>query len=91
MLSRAMDEERKGQIDRYDLADLLIRMHELEERVAKQEETQDAFNRKVLASLSQLVDYVAKWKHPVSRLVVTLSVVLSTVINQLPYILSLFH
>ncbi len=83
-----MDDNLK--LDDYSKADLLIRISRLEDRINKLESKQNRFNGKVLKAIQEIVDYVSKWKHPVSRVVVTLSVILSTAINQLPYILSLF-
>lgn len=78
-----------GDIEKYTKADLLVRISDLTRRVDELEAKQRDYNGRFLAALSQLTSYVSKWKHPVSRIVVTLSVVLSTAINQLPYLLSL--
>ena len=81
----------ENDFDSYTKADLLIMINKLETRVVELEKRQKKFNERFLSALSDLTNYVAKWKHPVSRIVVTLSIVLSTIINQLPYIISLFH
>ena len=78
-----------GDLDRYTKADLLMKISDLTRRIDELEARQRDYNGRFLKALSQLTSYVSKWKHPVSRIVVTLSVVLSTVINQLPYLLSL--
>ena len=78
-------------LDEYTKADLLIRIAELEKKLTEFEEKNNKFNSRILSAMSELTNYVAKWKHPVSRLVVIFSVILSTVINQLPAIITLFQ
>lgn len=62
------------------------RVEELEQKM----EVMKQHNLELINEFKSLLSYVSKWKHPASRFVVVCSIVISTIINQLPVLLPLF-